>query len=337
MHPSIRAALVTAAAVAIFGAVTAAGIHGVWIGAMGVAVAAFIGRGSSPDARLLRAGMVILTLYLSSFFTYSAAPEAARRVGCANNLRALGAALRSYEARHGAFPPAVVYDAQGRPMHSWRVLILPDLDRNDLFEQYDFDEPWDSPHNRQLADLMPAVYRCPGDAPSAEGLHTNYVAVAGPQTLWQAERRLSLEDLAEMRETLLITETFHTGIHWMEPRDLTVDELADPPQPKVSLLAELLGIAAEPLPRHGTWGRNCLFADGHIKYLPHPLPRETLAALAAVAAEDRIPREELVFQPPTNDGSERVWFVVRAAGVAVFLVALVALGFLLAPRAPQKG
>ena len=186
---------------------------------------------------------------------------------------------------------------------------------------------------------MPAVYRCPGDAPAAEGLHSNDVAAAGPQTLWHADRRLSLEDLAlaERQATLLITETFHTGIHGMEPRDLTVDERANPPQPKVSLLAQSLGIAAEPLPRHGAWGRNCLFADGHIEYLPHPLPRETLAALAAAAAEGRIPRNELVFQPPTHDGSERVWFAVRAAGVAVFLVALVVLGFVLAPRAPQKG
>ena len=35
-------------------------------------------------------------------------------------------------------------------MHSWRVLLLPYLDRSDLYKAYDFTEPWDGPNNRKL-------------------------------------------------------------------------------------------------------------------------------------------------------------------------------------------
>ena len=34
-------------------------------------------------------------------------------------------------------------------------------------DQYDFNEPWDGRHNRQLADKMPALFRCPSDEQAA--------------------------------------------------------------------------------------------------------------------------------------------------------------------------
>ena len=47
----------------------------------------------------------------------------------------------------GAFPAAYVADENGRPMHSWRVALLPFLEQSDLYSQYNFNEPWDSPEN----------------------------------------------------------------------------------------------------------------------------------------------------------------------------------------------
>src|SRR5207248_11120546 len=53
------------------------------------------------------------------------AREAARRTQCSNNLRQIGLALHNYAQVYGSFPPAFVADEEGKPMHSWRVLILP--------------------------------------------------------------------------------------------------------------------------------------------------------------------------------------------------------------------
>src|SRR5438270_2879813 len=70
-------------------------------------------------------------------------------------------AMRSYEDRHGQLPPAVVYGEDGRPLHSWRVLILPFIGEEDLHRQFKMDEPWDSRHNSQLLSKMPAMYSAP--------------------------------------------------------------------------------------------------------------------------------------------------------------------------------
>src|SRR5438105_1376638 len=82
----------------------------------------------------------------------SSARPAARRNACGNNMKQIELALLNYHDANKSFPPAYVADAEGKPMHSWRVLILPYLERNDLYQQYDFNEPWNGPHNSRLAE-----------------------------------------------------------------------------------------------------------------------------------------------------------------------------------------
>ena len=45
---------------------------------------------------------------------------------------------------HKTFPPAYSTDAAGKPLLSWRVLILPYIDQQGLYEQFHLDEPWDT-------------------------------------------------------------------------------------------------------------------------------------------------------------------------------------------------
>ena len=44
---------------------------------------------------------------------------------CVNNLKQIALALHNYEEVYKVLPPAYTVDAQGRPLHSWRTLILP--------------------------------------------------------------------------------------------------------------------------------------------------------------------------------------------------------------------
>jgi hypothetical protein len=60
-------------------------------------------------------------------------------------------AVANYHDVKGHYPPAYIADANGKPMHSWRVLILPYLEENELFEKYDFTQPWNSEANLRLA------------------------------------------------------------------------------------------------------------------------------------------------------------------------------------------
>lgn len=79
------------------------------------------------------------------------AREDARWSSCLGRLAQLHVALDNYRHDHGHFPPAFIADENGTPVHSWRVLIQPYMHHEEVFERYDFSEPWNGPHNAALA------------------------------------------------------------------------------------------------------------------------------------------------------------------------------------------
>jgi hypothetical protein len=93
--------------------------------------------------------------------------EDAKRRGdagvCSANLAIIGIALHQYHNDYGCFPPAYIADANGKPMHSWRVLVLASADypSRSIFDAYNFNEPWDGPNNRMLAAKMGILYAVP--------------------------------------------------------------------------------------------------------------------------------------------------------------------------------
>ena len=69
--------------------------------------------------------------------------------------------MHDYHGKNKHFAPAYVADENGKPMHSWRVLLLPMLEQQALYESYDFDEPWNGPNNSRLLAQTPPSYQCP--------------------------------------------------------------------------------------------------------------------------------------------------------------------------------
>ena len=74
-----------------------------------------------------------------------AAREAARRMSCSNNIKQIGLAMQNYHTAYGTLPPAYTVDAQGRPLHSWRTLILPFIEQQALYGEIDLSKPWNDP------------------------------------------------------------------------------------------------------------------------------------------------------------------------------------------------
>lgn len=150
------------------------------------------------------------------------------------HLKHIAVALGSYESKWGTLPPAYLADEQGRPQHSWRVLILPELDQSELYEQYDFDKPWNSPENLEVARRMPAIYQCPRCPQAAEpgepGL-THYQFVTGPNTLFEGDVAPSGEDILDGRSMTLKVVESPQQVIWTQPQDLAfkdLDCLTDP-------------------------------------------------------------------------------------------------------------
>lgn len=87
---------------------------------------------------------------------------------------------------------AYIADANGKPLHSWRVLILPYIEQESLYQQYRFDEPWDSKHNLAIAEQIPYLFQCPSRSARTRGLFTSYVAVVGDETMWPGREICSI-------------------------------------------------------------------------------------------------------------------------------------------------
>src|SRR5262245_42706847 len=109
--------------------------------------------------RFARAVLVVLILVLvvclMLYGPVMQAREVSWRSSCKCYLKQFGLALQNYHDTYGSFPPAFVLGPDGRPWHSWRVLILPFMECDPLYREYRFNEPWDGPNNRKLLAKMP--------------------------------------------------------------------------------------------------------------------------------------------------------------------------------------
>ena len=103
-----------------------------------------------------------------------------------HRLAIIAHALWLYYDEHGTLPPAFTVDETGRPLHSWRALILPYLgeDEKALYEQIKFDEPWDSAHNQAFHNRIPEIYR-PLDESVGDG-ETTYSVLLSSDGLFDA-------------------------------------------------------------------------------------------------------------------------------------------------------
>ena len=195
---------------------------------------------------------------------------------CSYNLKNLAIGLHNYHDIYGTFPPAYQCDPGGRPAHSWRVLIWNLLEAQPYYSQYDFAEPWNGPNNSKLAGHMSRVFRCPDDSTSPPQM-TNYVAIVGPGTMWPGEGSTKFASLTDGSvNTLMIVEIAHSDIHWMEPRDLPIEELAAWLDPNHR--PQLLGNHIE--------GGLVAYADGHVELLPRDVTIQRLKALLTPAGND---------------------------------------------------
>jgi prepilin-type N-terminal cleavage/methylation domain-containing protein/prepilin-type processing-associated H-X9-DG protein len=97
----------------------------------------------------------------------SRAREAGRRLQCLSNLRQVGLAVIQEEARRGRFPASGNFSSSGpEQYHSWVVGLLRDLDRPDLADGWDFNEPHDDvkySDNGRLARTSITILTCPSD------------------------------------------------------------------------------------------------------------------------------------------------------------------------------
>lgn len=204
--------------------------------------------------------MVLVALLLPAV---SCARECSRRMACMNNMKQLALALHNYAQVNGCFPPAYVADKDGRPMHSWRVLILPYIEHKDIYEQYNFNEPWDGPNNKKLLESRPRIFYCPsdGNAYDTHAAYTSYSAVVGPGTAWSGDKPKKLSELAPADQTIMLVEVTDADIPWTAPRDMDLSRASAMISSRHLPAKEFFSYTIKP-------GVNVVMADGSVHHMP---------------------------------------------------------------------
>lgn len=166
---------------------------------------------------------VLAALFVVGIWFFQSIQRANNRTHRIKNLKILSMALHNYHEVHGALPPAYVADENGKPMHSWRVLLLPFIEQQELYDRYNFDEPWDGPNNRKLWAEMPSCYAWPV-ADFDEPWLTPYQLAVGPGTPFEPGQRISFGDITDgTSNTILVFEVPSEPVNWMKPRDISYD------------------------------------------------------------------------------------------------------------------
>lgn len=201
----------------------------------------------------------------------------ARQAHCANNLKQIALALHHYEQDHEALPPAYTVDANGRPLHSWRTLILPYLGEESLYEKIDLLKPWDDPANAAPAATGPAVYICPEVVDSKE--KTTYLAIVGPDGFLDPGRPRRLEEITDNRSlTLAVIEAGdEDAVPWMAPID-------------AGAIATMKLDGGAKL--HHARGTNAALADSSVRFLKADTPTPMRQALLSISGNDDAAAEE---------------------------------------------
>jgi hypothetical protein len=138
----------------------------------------------------------------------------------ARYLKDIWTMIVNYDDLYGHLPPRVVYNEAGQACHSWRSLAIqfgPSyLGRTSL----DTKISWQDPSNREWAE-SPESWFCWQS--SVDSLNTRVVAVSGTGTPLDANPSLRLADLPH--DTILLLTVAHSGVHWMEPGDIDIEDI----------------------------------------------------------------------------------------------------------------
>jgi hypothetical protein len=253
---------------------------------------------------------------------------AAERSDCMNNLKQIQLACLVYESVNGTMPPAYIADASGKPVHSWRVLILPyfgDPALTALYAKYNLNEPWNGPNNSKLAAQIPSVYRCPSHAKTSPAAATDghYFSVVDPASGWPGAAGRPIRQFSDgTSQTLMVLEASGMGINWMEPRDLAMNQAVKllTTQPRSGHSQVYEGFLTRTY--YETSSRNVARCDGSVHWMDQLNDPALAEAFLTAAGGEVIPRDWSTKIAPGKTTTTVKWGIVWSLALFIGLALL---------------
>jgi hypothetical protein len=227
----------------------------------------------------------IVTVFSSLPF-FPSAREAARRMQCSNHMKQICLAFHNYHDKHGHFPPAYTVDENGKPLHSWRVLILPYIEENTLCEKIRLDEPWDSEYNRQFHSEVPRMFQCPSysnpnrddECPTCHLAQPfvpggcSYSVIVGEKAAFTGSQPREEEEITGgLSNTIFLVER-RIPVNWMDPSH----------EISFATACEGVNINAMGISSYHPGGTNCTFGDTSMRFVPNSIDGEALRKLLTI-------------------------------------------------------
>jgi hypothetical protein len=145
-------------------------------------------------------------------------------------------AFHQFERRFHHLPKSANRQIKSQPTHSWRVAILPLIGHGELYQEYQFDQPWDSPQNMQVAKKMPEVFRSAQDSPDT----TSFKMIVGGGGFDSSNTPCTHAAITDGTSNTIALIHADKGVPWTKPEDF--DYSATGPVPTLSK-SRLVGLA----------------------------------------------------------------------------------------------
>jgi hypothetical protein len=246
--------------------------------------------------------------------------RAAARSQCANNLKQIALGLHNYVETQptvsGSAPttwplPAGTYPSATLPPDrrlSWCVALLPFIEQESLFKQFDLAAGWDGAANGPPAQVRLRIFHCPDwgreSSPDPEWL-TAYLGVAGvgedaplltdgdPRAgAFGYDRRATMADVKDgTSHTLLVFESARDNGPWARGGPATVRGFDPNDRPYLGTGRPFGGTHfAENgvFSRGKSLGCQAAMADGSVHFFQEKVASELLEALATIAGGEEI-------------------------------------------------
>lgn len=240
-----------------------------------------------------------------------AAREAARRLGCVNNLKQVGIGLHGYHDVFGTFPAGGWIASPGQPgtalMNSgWSSAVLPWVEQKSLYDSLNLNLPYKAAQNSTAASTVLRVYLCPSEPrrslwnqapgdpfPSADA---DYGGMYGPRGIGVApitnnpprgafvfNQNISMAQVRDgSTQTIFVGEAPEAiNAMWASGHNLFDQSAPINARPKYEY--------GEELTSQHSGGVNAVFGDGSVHFLKNSMNVNVLAALCTRASGEVVP------------------------------------------------